>query len=86
MQYLAPLAIAFAASFAAVVAAAAIAFWVGGIKPNYRNVVAVPVGITIAEALRLAVPMSNLLFALVIGAAAGLLVFAAHLVGARRNV
>ena len=86
MHYLAPLAMACAASFAAVVAAAAIAFWVGGIKPNYRNIVAIPVGITIAEALRLALPMSNLLFSLVIGTAVGVLVFAANFIGARRSV
>ena len=86
MQYLPPLAIAFAASFAAAVVAAALAFWVGGIRPNYRNIVAIPVGITIAEALRLALPMSNLLFSLVIGATVGVLVIAAQFLGARRGV
>ena len=86
MQYLAPLAIGFAASLAAVVVVVAIAFWVGGIRPNYRNIVAIPVGITIAEALRLALPMSNLMFSLVIGAAVGLLIFAARLVSSRRGV
>lgn len=85
MHDLAKLAGAFAVSFAAVIVVALL-FRIGGKKPNYLNIVAIPIGITIAEALRLARPMSDHLFSFVIGAAVGVSVFAAQFIGARRGV
>lgn len=76
---------AFAASFAAVIVVALL-FRIGGKKPKYLNIVAIPIGITIAEALRLAWPISDLLFPFVIGAAVGVSVFAAQFIGARHGV
>ena len=92
MHDFAKLAGAFAASFAAVIVVAllfrigGLLFRIGGKKPNYLNIVAIPIGITIAEALRLAWPISDLLFPFVIGTAVGVSVFAAQFIGARRGV
>lgn len=86
MHDLAKLAGTFAVSFAAVIVVALLFRIGGGKKANYLNVVAIPIGITIAEALRLAWPMSGHLFPFVIGAAVGVSVFAAQLIGARRSV
>lgn len=85
MNDLAHLVIAFAVSFAAVVVVALL-YRIGGKKPNYLNIIAIPIGITIAEALRLVWPMSNLVFPFVVGAAVGAMVYAAQFIGARRSV
>jgi hypothetical protein len=85
MHDLAKLVGAFAVSFAAVIVVALL-FRIGGKKPNYLNIVAIQIGITIAEALRLAWPMSELLFPFVIGAAVGVLIFATQFIGTRRGV
>lgn len=61
-------------------------FRVGGKSPNYRNIVAIPIGITIAEALRLAWPMSDLVFLFVLGVAVGASVGVAQFVGTHRSV
>lgn len=86
MHDLAKLAGTFAVSSAAALVVALLFRIVGGKKPNYLNIVAIPIGITIAEALRLAWPMADHLFTFVIGAAVGVSVFAAQFIGARRGV
>ena len=85
MHDFAKLAVVFAASFVAVILVSLL-FRIGGKKPNYLNIVAIPIGITVAEALRLIWPMSDLLFPFVIGAAVGVSVYAAQFIGARRGV
>ena len=85
MHDLEKLAGVFALGFAAVIMVALL-FRMGGKKPNYLNLVAIPAGITIADALRLALPMPDYLFPFVIGAAVGVSVFAAQFIGARRGV
>ena len=86
MHDLAKLAGTFAVSFAAVIVVALLFRIGGGKKPKYLNIAAIPIGITIAKALRLAWPMSDHLFPFVIGAAVGVSVFAAQFIGARRGV
>jgi hypothetical protein len=79
------LAAVFAASLAAVIVVALL-YRIGGRKPNYLNIIAIPIGITIAEALRLIWPISNLVFPFVIGATVGAMVYAAQFLGTRRSV
>jgi hypothetical protein len=79
------LVVAFAVSFAAVFVVALL-YRIGGKKPNYLNIIAIPIGITAAEALRLVWPMSNVVFPFVVGAAVGVMVYAAQFVGGRRGV
>ena len=85
MHDLETLAGVFAASFAATILVGLVSR-IGGKKPNYRNTVSIPIGVTIAEALRLAWPISDHLFPFVISAAIGMSVFAAQFIGARRSV
>ncbi len=85
MHHFANLVVALVASFAAVIVVAQL-FRIGGKKPNYHNIVAIPIGITVAEALRLVWPMSNLVFPFVLGVAVGVSVYAAQFIGARHRV
>lgn len=85
MHDLESLVVTFVVSFAAAILVALL-FRIGsGKKPNYLNIVAIPIGVTSAEALRMAWPMSDHLFPFVIGAAVGVSVFAVQLIGARRG-
>lgn len=84
MQHLANLALVFVVSLAATVAVALL-FRMGGKKPSLLNVVAIPVGITIAEAVRSVWPLSMLMFPFVVGAAVGVAVYAAQAIGTRRR-
>jgi len=86
MHDLASLIVTFVVSFAAVIVVALLFRIGGGKKPNYLNIVAIPIGITVAEALRLIWPMSDFAFPFVLGAAVGVSVYAAQFVGVRRNV
>ena len=86
MHHFANLVVVLVASFAAVIVVALLFRIGGGKKPNYRNIVAIPIGITVAEALRLVWPMSNLVFPFVLGVTVGVSVYAAQFIGARYRV
>lgn len=84
MQHLANLALVFVVSLAATVAVALL-FRMIDKKPGLLNVVAIPVGITIAEAVRSVWSLSGVTFSFVVGAAVGITVCAAQAIGARRR-
>ena len=69
--------VAFGTSLSATIAVALL-LRIGGGKPNIWNTRAIPVGITVAEVARLRWQLSDVAFALVLGAAVGVAVFCAQ--------
>ncbi|MCE5388692.1 MAG: hypothetical protein K0041_08960 [Acidithiobacillus sp.] len=79
------LAVAFGASLAATIVVAVL-LRIAGKKPNRLNIVAIPIGITVAEAARLQWQISGVVFPFVLGAAVGLAVFWAQYLKAKHGV
>jgi len=84
MHNLAALAITFGACLAATIAVAAL-FRIWGKRSSLLNVVAIPLGITAAEAVRIRWHMSDAVFSFVLAGAVGVSVYCAQLVKARRG-
>ena len=85
MHNIAALAFTFAVCLATTIVVAALFRIVGGKKQSLLNIIAIPVGITIAEAVRMGWHVSGTAFVFVLAGAVGLSVFCAQFAKVQRG-
>lgn len=85
MHNVTALALTFFVCLATTIVVAAFVRIVSGKKPNLLNIVAIPVGITVAEAVRMGWHVSGQVFIFVLAGAVGVSVFCGQLIKVRRG-